>query len=455
MSDLSVLSDPTVCIIFATAPTGLGHLRVTEALYHGLPKTASPVLLGAQAPIESTLYRIVSLNPFTRKIMEMVEMPPLDQPAAFIGRNFFRMQTKDIYIQLKKILNERFVVPKTVLLVSSHNILSHQMGHIKKKLALEMGVKIILVQQVTDDSPQAIWYVPDADLIFVPSEYTKAHLLDYARKAHLPIVPMAVTAYPVSPLLGERMSEHELSARARQFDPLEKGEVHVTVPVSGAAVGTSFISEYIQKMHQYSERFVFHVVSREAPFTNSFIQKVANLPYVKFLTSNHDRTTVDNYEKVFTEQTIALEITKPSEQAFKALLTPKQKGGVIILFSTPVGGQEYDNLHFLRNHSIMPSLHDHKILWERAEKNETINTTELITKAHHWRALRLPTDPEKACKFTMWCMREGLFSKMLDYTRVEKGDEVQSNGVEQFWNHVVRLIEKEKASKEVVVTNHL
>jgi hypothetical protein len=447
MSDLSVLSDPTVCIILATSPTGLGHLRVTDALYHGLPKTASPILLGAQAPIESTLYRFVSLNPLTRKIMEMVEMPPFDKPAAFIGRNFFRSQTKDIYLQLKTILNERLVVPKTVLLVSSHNILSHQMGHIKKKLALEMGVKIILVQQVTDDSPQAIWYVYDADLIFVPSEYTKRNLLDYARKAHLPLVPIAVTAYPVSPLLGEPISEHELSARARQLNPHAKEDIHITVPVSGAAVGTSFISDYIQQMHQYSSRFVFHVVSRDAPFTRSFIQKVVNLPYVKLSISNHDRTTVDNYEKVFIEETIALEITKPSEQAFKALLTPKQKGGVIILFSTPVGGQEYDNLHFLRNHSLMPNLHDHKILWEQAEKNETINPG-LLIKAHHWRALRLPAETEKACRFTTWCMREGLFSKMLDYTRVEKGDEVQANGVEQFWKHVVRLIEKGKVDQE-------
>ncbi len=443
MSDLSVLSDPTVCIILATSPTGLGHLRVTDALYHGLPKTAGPILLGAQAPMESTLYRLISLHPLTRKVMEMTQMPPLDKPSAFIERTFLRLQPNNIYLQLKTILNERLVVPKTVLLVSSHNILSHQMGHIKKKLALEMGVNIFLVQQVTDDSPQAIWYVSDADLICVPSEHTKAKLLEYAKQAGLPLVPVVVTAYPVSPLLAEQMSEHELIKRATQLDPSAEGEVHVTMPVSGAAVGTSFMEDYIQKMRQHSSRFMFHIVTREAPFTKSFIQKVSNLPYVKLLTSIHDRTTVDNYEKVFTEQIIALEITKPSEQAFKALLTPKQKGGVIILFSTPVGGQEYDNLHFLRNHGFMPSLHDHKILWERAEKNETIRDTELFTKAHHWRALRLPEDPEKACMFTLWCMREGLFAKMLDYTRAEKGDEVQSNGVEQFWTHVARLVKKE------------
>jgi len=446
MVDLSVLSDPSTCIILATSPTGLGHLRVTDALYHGLPKNAAPILLGAQAPLESTLYRFISLNRFTKKIMEMVEMPPLDKPLALLGRKFLRSNTSNIHHQLKTILNGRLVVPKTVLLVSSHNMLSHQMGQIKKKLAAETGANIFLVQQVTDDSPQAIWYVQDADLIFVPSEYTKAKLLEYARKSRLPLVPIVVTAYPVSPLLGEAMSEHELSEREKQLDPSEKVDVHVTMPVPGAAVGTSFMVDYIQKMHQYSSRFVFHVVSREAPFTNSFVQKVAGLSYVKLLTSKHDRTTVDNYEKVFREQTIALDVTKPSEQAFKALLTPKQKGGVIILFSTPVGGQEFDNLHFLRNHSLMPSLHDHKILWDRAQKNETIGERELLTKADHWRALRLPDDPEQASIFTMWCMREGLFAKMLDYTRAEKGNEVQSNGVEQFWTHVARLVKKENAS---------
>src|SRR5205823_4072168 len=153
------------------------------------------------------------IHPLTRKIMEMVQMPPLDKPTAFVGRKLLRSQANSIYQHLKTILNERLVVPKTVLLVSSHNILSHQMGQIKKKLAREMDVKILLVQQVTDDSPQAIWYVYDADLMLVPSEYTKEHLLDYAKKSHLPLVPIAVTAYPVSPLLGEEMSEHAFAER--------------------------------------------------------------------------------------------------------------------------------------------------------------------------------------------------------------------------------------------------
>jgi hypothetical protein len=445
MASLEPLIDNSLVIIFATSPTGLGHLRVTDALYHGLPKNTPYVLLGAQDPSVSAMYRFVSIHPITRKLMELVQMPPIDRPFAYYSRQFLRSRTKILYQQLKTILTERLVVPKTVLLIAPHTILGHQLGEIKQRIANEMGVNILLVVQVTDDSPQAIWYVPDADLLLVPSVYTKEHLYSYAKKAKLPIVPIVVAAYPISPLLSQSLSETDFEKRVQQTDPTSNSTIHITVPVSGAAVGTSFMSHFIQSMHQQSKRFLFHVVSREAGYTHTFIQEMSELPYVTLYTSMHDRTTVDNYERVFLNLPIALEITKPSEQAFKALATPKQRGGTIMLFSTPIGGQEYDNLHFLRNHGFMPSKADHKMLWQLAENNSEL-PMELKEKSHHWRCLRLPDDAQTAALFTRWALEQKLFFAMMHYSKSAEGDETKSNGVEQFWTQVIQLLQTHHAA---------
>lgn len=442
MSFLALLTDPSLTIIFATSPTGLGHLRVTDALYHGLPKTVSPILLGAQDPSVSFLYRFICIHPLTRQLMEWTQMPPLDKPFAALTRYMVRSRTKLLYQQLKTILSERITVPKTVLLVATITTLGHQLGAIKKQLEREMEIKVLLVVQVTDDSPQAIWYVYDADMIFVPSYYTKEHLLIYAKKNKLPIVPIVVTAYPINPLLTVEISDHVFANRCEQVNPRLQSAIHVSIPVSGAAIGTSFMSKFIQTIHTYSKRFMFHVVSREAPYTQSFIRTMSQLNYVKLYTSIHDRTTVDNYESVFDETSIALEMTKPSEQSFKVLMTPKQRGGAIILFSSPVGGQEYDNLHYLRNHGFIPSNNENHLLWQKALNQENIHDAQFFAKVRQWRGLLLPNDPKIAAQFTVWCLQKEIFSTMMQYKNIHTTEETGSNGVEQFWTHVSQLIEK-------------
>jgi hypothetical protein len=441
-SVLSSLTDPSLAIIFATSPTGLGHLRVTDALYHGLPRNSSPVLLGAQDPMVSETYRFISINPLTRKMMEILQTRPLDTPLAHIGSRMLRSDTTLLYQQLKTILDERLIQPQTALLIAPHPILGHKLGAIKKQLAKETGVNILLVVQITDDSPQPIWYVYDADLIVVPSHYTKTHLHDFAKRAGLPMAPITVAAYPISPLLTEDMSEHGFHMRMDEVNPTKHTPIHVSVPISGAAVGTSFTAQYINNLHELSDRFVFSIIAREAAFTRSFINTMSNKPHISLYTSIHDRTTVDNYERLFKDYPIALEVTKPSEQAFKALATPKQRGGVILLFSKPVGKQEYDNLHFLRNHGMMPTKHENLRLWQMSEKQESFHDEDLLKKAHHWRAIRLPDDAKMASAFTLWCLQEKLFSNMMHYTRAQDNVELQSNGVEQFWFHTAELLQK-------------
>lgn len=61
---LEPLKDKSLLIIFAYAPAGLGHLRVTDALYQGLPKDINtPLILGSQDETITYLHRLMSLNP--------------------------------------------------------------------------------------------------------------------------------------------------------------------------------------------------------------------------------------------------------------------------------------------------------------------------------------------------------------------------------------------------------
>lgn len=63
---LAALSKKSTLVILAYSPTGLGHLRVTNALYEGLPKDISPILLGAQDKTTGNLHRFVSAHPFLK-----------------------------------------------------------------------------------------------------------------------------------------------------------------------------------------------------------------------------------------------------------------------------------------------------------------------------------------------------------------------------------------------------
>lgn len=435
----NILSDETLLIVFATSPTGLGHIRVTDSLFHGLPETASPVLLGAQNRSIDAFYRFISIHPYTRSLMELLQTKSLEKITTPALRYYFKRQTRFLYKQFLTILGERLTVPKTILVVATHSALAHQIGVFKKKLEKETSTKIFLLVQVTDDSPQFFWYVEEADMIFVPSVYTKEHLSELGQISKLKKVPFSVNAYPVSPLLTQKLSDAEFESRTHQVSPHGRS-TNISIPVSGAAIGTDFLDEIIRKLHKTDKRFVFHVVSKEAYYTNSFISKLKRLDYVSLYISDHDRTTVNNYENMLIKEKIALEITKPSEQAFKALCTPNQTGGVILLFSKPVGRQEYDNIHFLRVRGMMPSRSEHEALWKNAK---TASKVSPLTKtfAKHWRALRIPDNPTDASEFIRWCIEEELFLNMMDYKLKTESRETSFDGVEQFWKEATLLLQ--------------
>ena len=447
---LSTLAKKSVMVIITYSPVGLGHLRVSDALYHGLPDSVTPVLLGAQDRTLSNLYRFFSVHHLARKLLEIFEEGAAGSFYAFCYRTLSRSQNQFLYQQISILLEERIEVPEVVVLVATHFGLAHQFAAIKSKLEQEKKVKVLLVVQVTDDYPHPIWYVPGSDTTFVPSEWTKQRLIEYGRRNRLMPVPFTVIPYPVSPELKEKLTPGHYEERKEQYDPNSLHNIHISIPVSGAAVNTNFSEQIINQLPTLSKRYIFHVITKNALYTKSFINRILPLSYVKITVSDHDRGVIATYENLYKQNIIAFEITKPSEQAFKALLHPNQIGGAIMLFSQPVGKQEENNLNFLRRHHLIPSSDDKKLLLHFAREDRTLRETNegknMLVHATFWRGLELPTDPTLAGKFIHYCLKNSLFQSMSTYKRHPESEsflkEVNDDGVELFWKHTEELLEE-------------
>lgn len=442
------LIDPSLAIVFAYAPAGLGHLRVTDALRHGLPKEAQPILLPAQEQSIRFIHRLTSINPTLRRFMEWSQR---GKPEVLFTKGYRKLllsDAKEMEQQLYDILKQRVDLPRTLLLIASHFGIAHQVGAIKKQLEERANVRVILVVQVTDDSPQSIWYVPGADITFVPSELTKEILLEYGKDHHLSLIKIEVNPYPVSLHLGEELRAIELSFRKAQMRSDSEVPIHFVVPVSGAAVGTMFASDMMRFLHRKSKRFHFHLIAKRNIFGDVFISQMQKKHYVSSYSSHSDRQIVELYESAYTQAVIGFEITKPSEQAFKALLCSKQRGGSILLFSTPVGRQEYDNLAFLRRHFLIPTNEEQQLLFEIAAKKEKLSDAQrnrLFPRATTWRGVRIPDDAKSAAEFFWWCFEEGIFSNMHECYSCPRGDdscehELGSDGVVRFWERVQKML---------------
>jgi len=179
----------------------------------------------------------------------------------------------------------------------------------------------------------------------------------------------------------------------------------------------------VKNMLTKSSRFHFWVLVRKAVYTEMFLSKLSTLPHVRLITGNNDNEMISLYELLYQENLMHLEITKPSEQSFKAILSPNLIGGSLLLFTSPVGRQEYENVEFLKRQELM------------------LGTRKLIP-----RAIRLPDDPKLASDFIMWGVDSGLFSRMSSekYKFSDeslKSGEVGSDGAYKFWE----VVEKEFA----------
>ena len=340
-------------VVFTYAPTGLGHIRVTDALKDGLPSDFDSVVFAPNDPSVEYIHRIISINVVARHIMEWVQRGLPQRVFTYFYRKFLKSRPENIFLEFTSLIKSLNISPSRVIIVATHFGLAYQIGVLKPLLEKELKLKIDLVSQVTDDSPQYIWYVDVADLIVAPSQQTVDELQKYGRSAKLKPVKFLVVPYPVNPYLAKPLTQEQINQRLDQYNPKSNVPINIIIPISGAAVGMNFFVKLIEKMHKLSNRYVFHIICRQAPFTGNFIIYTRTKKYVNLYTAESYQNTVDLYENVYQKNVIAAEITKPSEQAFKALLRNDSVGGAFIFFAQPVGRQEYDNLNFLEKNDLL------------------------------------------------------------------------------------------------------
>jgi hypothetical protein len=408
-------------IIFTYAPAGLGHLRVTEALVESRPKESPYILLGSVDRFMTWIHRFTSINPVGKYFFLKIQYGFLEDVFTRVYRSFLTLFSGSIYRQFKDII-VRSSSDDEVWIVATHFGMAHQIGAVKQKLIEETGRSVKLIVQVTDDTYQHIWCVRGADLTFVPSSFVKAKFQSYAQKENIEFVG-EVIPYPISPVLCQKISgtqEPRSKALASQ-----SGVVRVAIPISGAAVGLGYLTALVKEINKLSQRFEFWILVRKSPFTEMFRSSVAKQLGVNLLVGKDDMEMITLYEQLYQDQLIHLEITKPSEQLFKAILTPDLVGGCLLWLTSPVGRQERENLKFLERHGLLA----------------------LSSPQPSTRAIRLPQSPDRAAKMMTQALESGLLENLTKNSyRFAEGsrwsNEVGADGTRQFWIKTAEKLDK-------------
>lgn len=408
-------------LIFTYAPAGLGHLRVTEALVGSRPKNSPYILLGSSDRFMRWVHRFTSINPVGKFIFLKIQYGYLEDIFTKIYRGFLVLFSGSIYKQFKDII-QRSLGNDNVWIIATHFGLAHQIGAVKDRLIRETGRGVRLIVQVTDDTPQHIWCVRGADLTFVPSHLVEGKLHTYAKSQGFDLAT-EVIPYPISVALTETLSRSKDSRYTALADQTKV--VRVAIPISGAAVGLGYMSTLIRKMSLLSRRFEFWILVKKSPFTEMFRSSIGKLPGVNLLVGQDDTEMVSLYDQLYRERLIHLEVTKPSEQAFKAILSPDVVGGSILLLVNPVGRQEVDNLKFLARHGLLMS-----------EKTGPSS-----------RAIKLPASPGRAAEMIVRSLESGLLASLarprLRFSQ-ESWDlgEIGPAGARQFWTKSAKKLGK-------------
>lgn len=351
-----------------------------------------------------------------------------------------RSGTKGIYREMIRLVEERFEPPEKILVVATHFDLAHKLAAIKVDLQRALGVTMRLVVFVSDDTFQHVWHVDGADVLLVTSDLIKQKYEEYGERMGRPL-RVEVTPYPMSQRMTIPISSDCMLERIHQLSAMSKLPIQVSVPISGAAVGMAFSSILMERLHAKTDRFRFHITAREASYTRIFLSLFRGREWVNLHLGRGDREVVEQYEALYQSWVMALEVTKPSEHAFKAVLDTQSRGGVILLFSEPVGSQEYDNLDFLERLGLIPNPSTNERFWELAEKNIPLDTemkNRLLDESHSWRSVRLPSDPIRAAEFIWWLLQSDLLAQMMAGNQMLKvkggpADPLQKNGVDEFW----------------------
>lgn len=422
-------------IVLTTSPAGLGHIRVTQALKAGLPPKTNLEVLGLHDPRMEALHRVTSVNPALRQVMNFVQNNPIAE-GGFTRwyRKMLQYNPQTIFDELSRLMLRQVTKPSRLIIVCTHFGMAHQLAQIKQRLQGEFNVPVVLAVIVTDDSPQQIWAVPGIDYEFVPSESTRASLeVVFQKYVGLPLPQIIVVPYPISPHFAKQLTPKEFSQRKSEVNPPAKQKTTIIIPIAGAAVQLAYYQELIEAIVRLMNVQII-VVAREKPVTEKFLNWCKAKPFIEVMSDKDDFKVVELYEKAYTENVITLEVTKPSEQTFKALVSPKRRGGAILLFSEPVGRQEEDNLLFLNRHDLMPNLFWQQVMGSLSHEAYHQTHKSLIEAAKNWRGIVLPYGGVESAVFIHSLYKHGVFSAMMDFISHRKGhQELSHDGVKEIW----------------------
>jgi hypothetical protein len=430
--------------IFTTAPTGLGHLRVMDAIIHGIAPGSDWTELGLENFRANKIHALGSRIPTLAFLTWFIQHnPTLESIYTKIYTSYLGSRKREllpIFDQLAK----KYPRHKEWCIICTHFALSYTAISAKKSLEKKYNKKITVNVVVTDDSPQRVWAVEGADAIFVPSEKTRQVLSTYLKDPSV----IHTIGFPVSPRFSQKLGSQEFAFIENQLNPRNNEMVHIQIPISGAAVQLPFFEALVNALR--AERYVFTIVAQQGIYTLAFLANISKNPHVQTSIGATARQTVDYYESMFFQlNKPSIEITKPSEQIFKALIAPTCRGGVILLLTPPVGRQEEDNLDFLARHNLMPTKQDYQTLLHHLTGKGVFPIDDLASwqyKASHWRAIPLPPNPIQAALFIKNLKASGLFYAMLSYA-AENQEELRQDGVAQFWEIVTSKIQYGQSSQ--------
>lgn len=431
------LTGENVLVVLTTAPTGLGHIRVMDAIKDGLAPGVANVEIGVENMDANKIHALGSRIPLLIKITEFYQKNPIAERivTSFYVSNLKRK--KDEIVSEFASVAAEFPDRHAWVIISTHFALAYSILAAKKDLEENFGLTIFVCVVMSDDSPQRVWAVDGADLIFAPSEKTREGIIGHGIEKD----KVKVVSYPISPRFTQKLSNEEFKKVSEQADPNSKVPLQISVPISGAAVQLPFYESLIKELT--NGLFEFTVVGLSSGYTLGFFQRILALPRVQTSIGSTSVQTVKLYESIFYQPKRPLvEITKPSEQTFKALISPNQRGGVILLLTDPIGRQEYDNLEFLIRHKLIPDDNQQKRLEDILIGNN-ITEAELSQfhyDASHFRALRLPSDPVRASLFIKKLREKGILASMLSYI-AEPKPELTSDGVKQIWEEINTYLE--------------
>lgn len=434
---MGIKFDDRVLVVLATAPAGLGHLRVMEALKQGLSPKTRVETIGVQDNSIQWIHRLTSRNRWLKEVMEFVqENGTAERIFSKQYRRYLRKNTATAEKEFADTVTKTWPQPEVVVVMATHFGLAHQLAAAREHLVKKLGVRLVIAVVVTDDSPQQMWAVDGVDVIFVPSNTTREEIVRHLIATEGEIPELVTVPYPVSPVLGEELPSDGVMLRKRQS---LGNNLNVMLPVSGAAVQLDFFRDFIGSVTADGVKVT--VVSRESGYTQPFLNWCRGVGGVEVIAHKADIEVVRAYEKEYQLRVIGVEVTKPSEQAFKALLTPGQRGGAPLLFTEPVGRQEKDNLAFLRRHKLIPSLDDQlKINAWCMTGNRLPIEDGLLDRAHHWRGVLLPKEGMWAGIALQRLISGGILAAMVEFEGFLEGhEEIRDDGVEVVWRHLYRL----------------